>query len=171
MVGGQWGALQICAGFSPLPQGPAVWSHSWLCPDCYPLEEALQTHVSPVMAFPSPSPHGGASQQYLHRWSPQAWGASLQSPVPQGRRWGWTGHRPDCRCLPILPTLSWGHPRTKEARKDLLVMLYFSRSQDWNCGESLDIFGGRKMKCFGSWLWLWGITAHRRGVSINRVQW
>lgn len=70
-------------------------------------------------------------------------------------------------CLPILPTLSWGHPRTEEARKDLLVMLYFSRSQEWNCGESLDIFGGRKMKCFGSWFWLWGITAHRRGVSIT----
>ena len=54
--GGQWGALQICAGFSSLSQGPEVLPHSWLCPDCYPLEEALQTYVSLVMAFPSPSP-------------------------------------------------------------------------------------------------------------------
>ena len=54
------------------------------------------------------------------------------------------------RCFPILPTLSWGHPRTEEARKDLIVMLHFSRSREWSCGESLDVSWGRKMKCFGS---------------------
>lgn len=99
--GGQWGALQICAGFSSLSQGPEVLPHSWLCPDCYPLEEALQTYVSLVMAFPSPSPPPitprGASQQYLHRQSRRAWGASLQSPAPPDRGWGRTRHRPSCK--------------------------------------------------------------------------
>lgn len=87
---------------------------------------------------------------------PQSMGG--QSTEPSSTRQGVGANKAQAwlqGCFPILPTLSWGHPRTEEARKDLIVVLHFSGSREWSCGESLDVSWGRKMKCFGSWLWLW----------------
>lgn len=37
------------------------------------------------------------------------------------------------------PPFPGAQPRTEEVSKDLLDMLHFSRSQEWNCGQILGV--------------------------------
>lgn len=152
MGGRQWGALQICAGFSSV-SGSRSLTPQLALPRLLSPGRGTADICVPRDGFSFPIPPQWSVSTIFTSSEPQSMGG--QSTEPSSTRQGVGANKAQARlqgCFPILPTLSWGHPRTEEARKDLIVMLHFSGSREWSCGESLDVSWGRKMKWFGSWL-------------------